>query len=442
MVWHLTLDRDSESLLGTLAHLLTGPASRRALAQRDIAAMYRMLRDAGVSQASIAHATGQKQSEVSEIVSGRRVQSVILLERIADGLGVPRGWMGLAYEPDLAPVPQENPQTCDLSDVNLLRHAVTVLRGRPVLGPADAIWVRTNPTPVPRRVGPADVAQVTATTQQLGQLARDLGGIPMTSALTAHTGASEELLAARMREPVRRQLLVALCDAHRTAGCAAVDAGLGELARQHHVRSLDCAGEAGDMFRAVVALDELGWLEIGIGQPNEALKLFQLGAAAASSALARFRLEYHCAYALALLGVAREAVAALRRADDSYHAASDELAPWEDFAAAISHLEGCTYFALGRFPRAAGALSVVVEGARHTVGCTVNNSALLAAAQLRNGEIGSGLHTAQQVITLAKSLRSMSMRGSLAPLQEAAAARQDSACQDLAREVATLRSAA
>jgi transcriptional regulator with XRE-family HTH domain len=170
MVWHLTLDRDSESLLGTLAHLLTGPASRRALAQRDIAAVYRMLRDAGVSQASIAHATGQKQSEVSEIVSGRRVQSVILLEWIADGLGVPRGWMGLAYEPDLAPVPQENPQTCDLSDVNLLRHAVTVLRGRPVLGPTDAIWVRTNPTPVPRRVGPADVAQVTATTQQLANL--------------------------------------------------------------------------------------------------------------------------------------------------------------------------------------------------------------------------------------------------------------------------------
>jgi tetratricopeptide (TPR) repeat protein len=201
-----------------------------------------------------------------------------------------------------------------------------------------------------------------------------------------------------MGEPVRGQLLAALSDAHRAAGCAAADAGLRELAQQHHVRSMDCAGEAGDMLRAVLALDELGWLELGIGQPNEALKLFQLGAAAASSAVARFRLEYHCAYALALLGVANEAIAALRRADDSYQGASNELPPWDDFAAAISHVEGC--------------------------------------------ELGSGLRTAQRVIRLAKGLRSVWIRNSLAPLQEAAAARRDSACQDLAREVAILRSAA
>src|SRR5581483_10735210 len=131
MVWHLTLDRHSENVLAIFAHSLTDPASRRALACRDIAAVYCILRDAGVSQASIAHATGQKQSEVSEIISGRQVQSVVLLERIADGLGVPRGWLGLAYEPDPAPVVQDEPQTEDLSDENLLRHAATVLWGRP-----------------------------------------------------------------------------------------------------------------------------------------------------------------------------------------------------------------------------------------------------------------------------------------------------------------------
>lgn len=428
--------------MGTFADLLTGPTSRRALAQRDITAVYRMLRDAGVSQASIAHATGQKQSEVSEIISGRQVQSVVLLERIADGLGVPRGWMGLAHDPDTTLAVQQEPQTGDLSDTNLLRHAVTVLQGTPVLGPAAPIRVRTSPTPVPRHVGAADIALVAATTERLGRLAGDLGGIPMTSALTAHTRASESLLIASMGEPVRKQLLVALSDAHRAAGWAAASAGLGELARQHHVRGMDSAGQAGDMLRAVVALDKLGRLELGIDQPNEALKLFQLGAAAARSALARFRLEYDCAYALALLGATREAIAALRRAEDSYQVASDEPPPWSNFAAATSHGEGCTYFALGRFDRAARALSAAIDARTHAVTCTVANSGLLAAAQLRSGELGSGLRTAQQVIGLAKGLRSVSVRNSLAPLQEAAAVRRDSACQDLAREVAILRSAA
>jgi hypothetical protein len=45
-----------------LADLLTSPTGRKALFQRDIAQVFRILRDAGVSQANIAVATGQKQS--------------------------------------------------------------------------------------------------------------------------------------------------------------------------------------------------------------------------------------------------------------------------------------------------------------------------------------------------------------------------------------------
>ncbi|HEX6403067.1 MAG TPA: helix-turn-helix transcriptional regulator [Pseudonocardiaceae bacterium] len=428
--------------MATYTNLLTDPVARRALAYRDIGAVYRMLRDAGVSQASIALATGQKQSEVSEIISGRQVQSVVLLERIADGLGVPRGWMGLAYEPDQVSVVQEDSQTGDLSDANLLRHAVTVLRGKPVLGLADPIQVRNTPTPVPRRVGAFDIAQLAATTKRLGQLGHDLGGVPIINALDAHAQAAEALLSATMPELVRRQLLVALSDVHRTAAAAASGAGLRDSAREHHVRSMDCAGEAGDMLRAVVALNGLGRLELDVGQPNEALKLFQLGAAAACGALARFRLEYDCAYALALLGATSEAIAALRRAEDSYNVASDEPPPWDHFDAANPHVEGCTYFVLGRFDRATRALSAATDRMSHALGCTVANSGLLAAAQLRGGDLGAGLRTAQQVMGLAKRLRSVSIQNNLAPLQEAAVARRDSACQDLAREVAILRSAA
>lgn len=321
--------------MAVLADFLTNSAARQALSRRDIADVYRILRDVGVSQADIAVATGQKQSEISEIISGRQVQSVALLERIADGLGVPRGWLGLAYVPDTAPATQHDSETDDLSDNNLLRHAATVLRGKPVFGPAEPIHVRATPTPLPRRVGLAEVKQVAATTQRLDGLVGDFGGIPMTGALTAHARVSEALLSADMRESVRTQLLVALSDAHRVAGGAAASAGLCDLARQHFVRGMDCAGEAGEMLRAVFALDSLGRLELGVGQPDEALKLFQLGAASARSALARSRLEYDCAWAFGLLGEAREAIAALRRADDSHQTASDEPRPWEHFATSL-----------------------------------------------------------------------------------------------------------
>jgi hypothetical protein len=72
---------------------------RRRLCERDIAGVYRLLQAHGVSQRAIAARTGQSQSEVSEILAGRRqVVAYDVLVRIADGLGVPRGWMGLAYD--------------------------------------------------------------------------------------------------------------------------------------------------------------------------------------------------------------------------------------------------------------------------------------------------------------------------------------------------------
>jgi transcriptional regulator with XRE-family HTH domain len=69
---------------------------REALTVRNISRVYRLLQRYGVSQRRIAERVGMNQSEVSEILGGRRVVSYDVLARIADGLGVPRGWMGLA----------------------------------------------------------------------------------------------------------------------------------------------------------------------------------------------------------------------------------------------------------------------------------------------------------------------------------------------------------
>src|SRR3954470_12961971 len=75
-----------------------GPEMRTALAAREVSKIYKLLRRNGVSQRQIAAMTGQSQSEVSEILKGRQVMAYDVLVRIADGLGVPRGYMGLAYD--------------------------------------------------------------------------------------------------------------------------------------------------------------------------------------------------------------------------------------------------------------------------------------------------------------------------------------------------------
>jgi transcriptional regulator with XRE-family HTH domain len=423
-----------------LAVHLTGPVARAALAQRDITAVYRILRDAGVTQSRIAEATGQKQSEVSEILVGRRVHSIRLLERIADGLGVPRGRMGLAYFPTLTPEPAEESEAEEERTANLLRHGATVLFGKPVFGPARPIAAQDNPTPVPGRVGLADVKRVVATTERLSQLAGDLGGIPMTAALTAHTRASDALLGATMSEPVKKELLIALSDAHSEAGGAASDSGLRDLARQHCLQGMDRAGAAGDPLRIVVNLDRLGYMEL-YAAPNDALKFFQLGAAFAPTGLCRATLEYHCALAHGMLSLEKESLNLLRRARDTYQAASDESRPWPHFATSLPHVEGKTYLVLGHFDRAV-AVAASAASEKHAVLCTMSSFALLAAAQLRCGELRSGLSTAERTVSLAKGLRSVTAWDTLAPLQAAAEARRDSACQDLARELATLRSAA
>lgn len=146
------------------------------------------------------------------------------------------------------------------------------------------------------------------------------------------------------------------------------------------------------------------------------------------------------ATALGALGLAEEALAALRRLRvDAAHAEAELTSP-EMFRTSLHYVVGSTHFALGRFDRAA-AFAMAEGGMGHATRCLTLTLGELAAAQLRAGELAAGLRTAGRVVGLARTLRSAWVRVGLAPLQEAAAARRDSACRDLAHELAMVRSA-
>ncbi|SEG94848.1 Helix-turn-helix domain-containing protein [Actinacidiphila yanglinensis] len=71
---------------------------RPALEQRDVAVLFKHFRKyAGASQTAVGALVGLAQSDVSAIERGlRQVQSLEVLTRIADGLGIPPDLMGLA----------------------------------------------------------------------------------------------------------------------------------------------------------------------------------------------------------------------------------------------------------------------------------------------------------------------------------------------------------
>ena len=66
------------------------PEMRRALEERDIGRVYRILRRLGFTQNRLGTLTGQSQPEISAIMNGRIVVAVVVLARIADGLGMSR----------------------------------------------------------------------------------------------------------------------------------------------------------------------------------------------------------------------------------------------------------------------------------------------------------------------------------------------------------------
>jgi len=76
---------------------------RAVLATRDITGIYRLLHTYAYTLQHIAALTGQSQPEVSAIIHRRRVMAYDVIERIAEGLGFPRGYAGLAYHPHPRP---------------------------------------------------------------------------------------------------------------------------------------------------------------------------------------------------------------------------------------------------------------------------------------------------------------------------------------------------
>lgn len=433
------------------------PEMRAVLAAREVSSVYRLLRRTGVSQRQIAAMTGQSQSEVSEILKGRQVMAYDVLARIADGLGVPRGYMGLAYDEVTAVRVAVSRDAADGSEESeevkrreFLAHAAKVTVGANVLGKDSGSWVASpEHTPGPGRIGITDVRQVEAATRALRSLDYQYGGGFCRDAVVAQLSWGQQMLTASGTEHVKQRLHVALADLHNLAGWTSFDIGLTDSARSHFGKALELA-KAGQSEPLVAnILYRMGRVYLHQKAPDDALKMFQLGQIAAQESGSELAVAVICAnqaWAYAMLGRKEQTMKLINRTRDEFSRANlTEAEDWVKFfnETDVYAMIGTVHTVLAttvdpthtKFAIPALSRAIDAYGEEMTRSKAFNLSAL-AVNHLLEGDIDHGARIGRQAVDLAENLKSSRVRDRLDTLKEEAGKRANNPdARDLAEQI-------
>lgn len=434
---------------------------RAAIARHDFATVYQVLRDeVGLSQRRIATLTGQAQSEVSEILSGRQVLVYSVLRRIVTGLDIPPELAGLGWHgPDGSGAYPEQVRVADSEEAeNMLRRHLLAQGGIAITGAAVAKlgeFLAELPGPsaalLPAQLSQVHVTQVQSVTRRLAEA--DNRAVCAPELLSAGAAWAGRLLTVPGADPVKRALKVAVAELHVEAGWAAFYT---ELAYQrtlyHYARALDLATEAGDAYLQAIILNYGGMASAEQGHLNDGLKMLQCARVAAWNIP---RAEERAVVvgevgraAVEATGLANAATVLTQLGDHdtagTWLAKSRELwtptsaDPFGDLDRPAAELE----IRRGRVDRAEQLASASLR--RWQGGSPISRTlsgAVLATVHVRAGG-SDGLGLAHNTITEVARLSSARTRRRLLPLADALDARSGTDARDLARQarrVATTR---
>ena len=236
--------------------------TKQALRARDVGHLFHLLRQyTGASQTRIGITCGgMSQGDVSEIMKrvGRRVTSIDVLERVADGFDLPneaRTTFGLAprdeeEEPTPSMTATERVLSVDISDDELLRR-LSVSAG------VDAELVHVLQTE----------------TENIRLLDRRFGAQSVADKMNAHIAHLQSTLSHSLRASLRAPLAGVLADASALAGWQAVDTCSLPQAWHHFERAKAAAREAGDDALCAFAAGEQGYVLLDLGRADDAFLL-------------------------------------------------------------------------------------------------------------------------------------------------------------------------
>jgi transcriptional regulator with XRE-family HTH domain len=259
-----------------------------------VGAIFRHLKAHGWTQRRIAHTAGMGETETSEVIRDiRKVMKVDLLERIAKAFSIPPGMMGLGYTvgPSNGKLGQQPP--------DLVKHSLSRMIG-------DEAVLHVNyllePSPEYKRIGQSDAHVFNQYFLAIQRIEQEVSGqLLPAQALIAQL---RRMLRADMSEAVRARLAPMQGWINSFAGWCAVDAGNYDLGMWHFSEALRIAGEYDDDLGKCRALFSAGKTEMHFGDPEQALKVYQLAVIPASrlkSNLYNSGLAAHSAWAVSQL---------------------------------------------------------------------------------------------------------------------------------------------
>ena len=427
---------------------------RAALAERDVSAVYRFLHQRGFSQSRIAALTGQNQSEVSAILThGRQVNAYDVLARIADGLSISRGLMGLAYTTVLGlDTDAATTEDRDVKRRDFMGIAAKITMGA-TLATTDLAILAAPATagPVPDHIGPTDIRQVEEMTTALNQQDMALGGGSCREAIVGYLNWAVELRKSTMTDDVRRELDRALADLENLAGWTSYDMLLHNSAQRFYLRSVYSAKQANDPARVAWGLSKLGMVHWQAGHYGDAMHMIRLATGPAEEA-GSMRLAASIwqkeAMVFARIGNLRETAFALNRAIDDYSRAEPDPPAWLALTLNEAELHGTTATAYTDLANSDPALADrAIESAKAALRFRADEShyrralivecTKLALNAYRSGETDLANQTTSQVIDALPQVSSRRLANRLQPLAIEAAT-HDSTATDLAHQLSSL----
>jgi len=373
-----------------------------------------------------------------------------VLARIADGLGIPRGYMGLAYDEATATSvagPPDDARAEEDESVKrrkLIAHGSAMLFGTTVLGEERGEWrPSAAQTPAPSHIGMTDVKQVEAATRAMRQLDYRFGGGACRDAVVAQLSWAQRLLSASGQEVVRQRLFRALGDLQNLAGWTTFDVGLLDSSRHHFATALEYARESTDHSLMSNIMYRVGRIYLHIKEPNDALKWFQLGQLAAQNSGSELAVAVLCAneaWAYAMMGNEEQAKKLLGRSRDEFARANLSEAPeWAKFfnRTDMHAMTGTVYTELaGRGDEAHATLAVpalleALKGYNDTMSRSrAFTLTQLATNHLWQGDVDDGIQATAQVVEEVPGVHSVAVVSSdgllLLTSDVAAGARADS----------------